>query len=65
MTTKEMNKVVTERAKLMLQDSKIQELYQAHKTEAEAKDWILHQALITLMYSHEERVEMAKKKNAA
>jgi len=65
MTTQELNNKVTERAKELLTIPQVQKEYQSKENEAEAKDWILHQALITLMYSHEERMEMLKKKQAA
>lgn len=65
MTIEEMNNKVVERAKELLKMPQVQEIYQSKENEAEAKEWILHQALITLMYSHEERIEMLKKKQLA
>jgi len=50
------------RAKEMLKNPKIYTAYQQQKTEAKAKEWILYQSLITLMYSHEERKEMIETK---
>jgi len=50
------------RAKKMLEDPKIYAEYQQQKTEKDAKEWILYQSLITLMYSHEERKEMIQRK---
>ena len=64
MKTQEMNNKVIVRAKELLTIPQVQKEYQSKENEAEAKDWILHQALITLMYSHEERMEMLKKKQA-
>jgi hypothetical protein len=58
MTTEEMNAKVLDRAKELLTMPEVQEIYQSKPTEKEAKDWLLHSALFTLMYSHEERVEM-------
>jgi len=50
------------RAKEMLKKPKIYAEYQKQETEAKAKEWILYQSLITLMYSHEERKEMIERK---
>ena len=60
MTTEKMHQTVIVRASEMLKDKKINSIYQSFKTESEAKTWILTQALITLLYSHEERLEMIK-----
>ena len=57
-----MNQTVINRAQLMLKDEKVNSIYQSFATESEAKDWIVKQALVTLLYSHEERVEMIAKK---
>lgn len=65
MTQEQMNQTVIARASEMLKDENVNKIYQSFKTESEAKDWIIKQALITLLYSHEERVEMIKRKNAA
>ncbi len=62
MTIQEMNNKLRERAKELLTIPQVQKEYKSKENEAESKDWILHQALITLIYSHEERVEMLKKK---
>jgi len=62
MTTEQMNQTVIIRASEMLKDEKVNSIYQSFATESEAKDWIVKQALITLLYSHEERVEMIAKK---
>ena len=48
--------------KEMLKDPKIYTEYQQQKTEAKAKEWILYQSLITLMYSPSKRKEMIQKK---
>ena len=53
---------VQKRASEMQKDEKINAIYQSFDTEEEAKNWMYTQALITLMYSPEERIEMAKKK---
>ena len=50
------------RAKEMLKDPKIYTEYQQQKTEAKAKEWILYQSLITLMYSPSKRKEMIQRK---
>jgi len=42
----------------------VQAIYQSKENETDAKEWIMNQALITLMYSHEERMEMMNKKLA-
>ena len=58
MTTQEMTNKVIERAKELLTIPQVYNEYQSKKTEEVAKEWIFNQALITLMYSHEERMEM-------
>ena len=58
MTTQEINKRLNERAKELLTIPQIQKEYQSKENESQAKDWILHLALITLLYSYEERIEM-------
>jgi len=65
MTTQEINKRLNERAKELLTIPQIQKEYQSKENESQAKDWILHQALITLLYSHEERIEMLEKKQVS
>lgn len=62
MQTKQMNQTVMNRATEMLKDEKINSIYQSFKTEDEAKEWIIKQSLITLLYSHEERMIMSEKK---
>jgi len=64
MTTQEINNKLNERAKELLNIPQVAKEYQLKETEEMAKDWILSQALITLMYSHEQRMEMAKRKVA-
>ena len=59
-----MNQTVINRAQVMLKDEKVNSIYQSFKNESEAKDWIVKQALITLLYSHEERMAMLAKKKA-
>ena len=53
-----MTKVITVRINEMLKDPAINKIYQDKKTESEAKEWIVGQAIITLMYSADERAEM-------
>lgn len=65
MTTQQMEAKVIERAKELLTIPEVYNAYQSKESEEAAKDWILHQALITLLYSHEERMEMLKRKQAA
>jgi hypothetical protein len=62
MTTLEMNTMLNIRAKELLTIPQVYTEYQNKENEAIAKDWILSQALITLIYSPEERAEMAKRK---
>ncbi len=62
MTEQEIFAKINERATLMLKNPEIMALYQSKPNEEEAKKWMLHQAMITLMYSHEERKEIAAKK---
>lgn len=62
MTIGQMNQTVIIRASEMLKDEKVNTIYQSFATESEAKDWIVKQALITLLYSHEEILEMIAKK---
>ena len=50
------------RAKEMLKNPKIYAAYQQQATEKDAKEWILYQSLITLMYSYDERKEMIERK---
>ena len=50
-----MKKVVINRAKEMLQDAKINSIYQSFKTEKKAKDWIIKAALATLIIPVSER----------
>ena len=64
MTTEEMYSKVNERAKELLTLPEVQKIYQSKSSESEAKDWILHAALFTLMYSHEERVQMTLNQKA-
>ena len=47
MKTQELNNKVIVRAKELLTIPQVQKEYQSKENEAEAKDWILHQALIT------------------
>lgn len=65
MTTQQMEAKVIERAKELLTIPEVYNAYQSKESEEAAKDWILHQALITLLYTHEERMEMQKRKQAA
>jgi hypothetical protein len=65
MTTLEINNRLNQRAKELLSIPQVAKEYQSKESEAIAKDWILTQALITLMYTHEERMEMLNKKQAA
>jgi len=58
MNTEQMNAIVRERANDLMQHPQIQEMYQSKATEQDAKDWLMHTALFTLMYSHEERMAM-------
>ena len=51
------------RAKELLTIPQVFKEYQSKESEAAAKDWILWQALITLMYTPEEREKMAAIKN--
>lgn len=64
MTTEQMNIRLIERAKELLAIPEVFAAYQSKSSEAEAKEWVMYQALITLMYSHEERMEMQKRKAA-
>lgn len=64
MTEAQINETINNRVKEMLKDEKILALYNAKESEAVAKDWIISQALITLMYSPEERAELLKKQAA-
>ena len=57
-----MTNKLTERATALLTIPQVAEIYHSKSSEAEAKQWLLDQALITLMYSHEERMKMAAKK---
>ena len=59
MTTLQMTTKLNERAKELLSIPEVMNIYQSQENEAEAKEWIQNQALITLMYSHEERMKMA------
>lgn len=63
MTETQMYKIWNDRAKELLTIPEVRAEYMNKESEAAARDWILHQALITLMYSHEERMEMLKLKN--
>lgn len=63
MNTEEMTNVLIERAKELLTIPQVNNIYQSKETEKDAKDWILHQALITLIYSPKERMQMIKRKN--
>ena len=65
MTTQEMNNKLNERAKELLTIPQVAKEYQSKESEVIAKEWILTQALITLMYTPEERDDMINKKNAA
>lgn len=47
------------RAKELLSIPQVFKEYQSKESEVAAKDWILKQALITLMYTPEERKKMA------
>lgn len=64
MTQQEMMNRVKERAKELLTIPQVRKEYQAMENEAAAKDYILGQALITLLYTPEERAEMYQKKMA-
>ena len=50
------------RAKKMLKDPEIYAAYQQQATEKDAKEWILYQSSITLMYSPSKRKEMIQRK---
>ena len=63
MTQEQMTQIVLNRATELLKDKKINSIYQSLKTEDEAKEWIVKQALATLLYSHDERTLMVKLKN--
>lgn len=65
MTTTEINNKLNKRAKELLSIPQVAKEYQSKESESLAKEWILSQALITLMYSPEERAEMIMKKQAA
>lgn len=62
MTKQQIFKTVNDRATQMLKDSNIYKLYQSKENETIAKEWILNQALITLLYSHEERKSLISNK---
>lgn len=64
MTQQEMTDVVFNRIKELLEIPEIYAQYQKQeiKNEEAAKKWIYYQALITLLYSPEERTEMIKNK---
>ena len=64
MTIEQMTTRIIERAKELLKMPEVQAIYQSKENETDAKEWIMNQALITLMYSHEERMEMMNKKLA-
>ena len=55
MTQTQMTQIVISRATEMLNDSKINSIYQSFKTKDEAKDWILKAALATLIVPVENR----------
>ena len=57
-----MFKTVSERAKSLLEMPEVQAICK-EKGEVKGKEWLLTQALITLMYSPEERAAMAAQKN--
>ena len=65
MTQEQINQTVIKRATELLKDKKVNSVYQAFKTEDDAKTWIIKQALVTLLYSHEERAAMADRKKSA
>lgn len=64
MTIEQIADRIIERAKELLKMPEVQAIYQSKENEADAKEWVMNQALITLMYSHEERMEMMNKKLA-
>ena len=53
---------LTERAQELLNIPEVSREYQSKESEEAAQEWILNQALITLMYSHEERIKMLQSK---
>lgn len=65
MTQEQMNQTIIERATELLKDKKVNSVYQSFKTETDAKTWIIKSALVTLLYSPEERAAMAERKKSA
>lgn len=51
---------INERAKELLLIPEVAKIYHSKESEDVAKNWILNQALITLMYSPEEREKLSK-----
>lgn len=62
---KDVNKAITDRMSELLNIPEVNAVYQGMETKEAAEEYIFFQALITLMYSHEERMEMLNKKEAA
>lgn len=59
----EMIEVFNERVVLLSKDPQVKKVLNTEfETFEEAKEWLHHQALITLLYTPEERKEMAKNK---
>lgn len=50
MTQEQATQIVMTRANEMLKDSRINAIYQSHKTKDEADNWLLRTALATLIY---------------
>lgn len=67
MSEQEMFDKVTERSKELMELPEVQkEMMKIYHAEGKAKaeEWVYYQALITLLYSPEERAEMVKAKAA-
>lgn len=56
MTQKQMTQLLMDRATEMLYDKRINSIYQSFKTKDEAEDWIINQALATLIIPVSERI---------
>lgn len=55
MTQKQITQLLMDRATEMLYDKRINSIYQSFKTKDEAEDWIVNQALATLIIPASER----------
>ena len=60
MTEQQILNRINERAMELLSIPAVSKIYHSKKSEEIAKNWILNQALITLMYSPEERERLSK-----